>query len=64
MARSPLTGAAIQAVSPQEGCLASGVSSTPVTLGCAVFTGLWLTAARTPRAIPGGVPMPRSAVRG
>ncbi|MEW1837703.1 MFS transporter, partial [Nonomuraea angiospora] len=100
---SPLTGAAIQAVSPQEGGLASGVSSTTrqigavlgvavlgaivharesggasfesglnsaflaagaVTLACAVFTGLWLTAARTPRAIPGGVPMPRSAARG
>ncbi|MFF4124698.1 MFS transporter [Microbispora rosea] len=80
---SPLTGAAIQAVSPQEGGLASGVSSTTrqigavlgvavlgaivhtresggasfesglnstflaagaVTLACAVFTGLWLTA--------------------
>ncbi|MFI6736923.1 DHA2 family efflux MFS transporter permease subunit [Nonomuraea sp. NPDC050451] len=100
---SPLTGAAIQSVSPQEGGLASGVSSTTrqigavlgvavlgamvhtresggasfesglnsaflaagaVTLACAVFTGLWLTAARTPRAIPGGVPMPRSAARG
>ncbi|MGW6500665.1 MFS transporter, partial [Nonomuraea angiospora] len=82
--------AAIQAVSPQEGGLASGVSSTTrqigavlgvaalgaivharesggasfesglnsaflaagaVTLACAVFTGLWLTATRT----PGGV---------
>ncbi|MEV4580436.1 hypothetical protein AB0K16_45125 [Nonomuraea jabiensis] len=95
---SPLTGAAIQAVSPQEGGLASGVSSTTrrigavlgaivhtresggasfesglnsaflaagaVTLGCAVFTGLWLIAARTPAAIPGGAPMPRSAARG
>ncbi|WP_326820727.1 DHA2 family efflux MFS transporter permease subunit [Streptosporangium sp. NBC_01756] len=87
---SPLTGAAIQAVSPQEGGLASGVSSTTrqigavlgvavlgaivhtresggasfesglnsaflaagaVTLACAVFTGLWLTAARTPRGV-------------
>ncbi|MEU6786814.1 hypothetical protein ABZ912_47125 [Nonomuraea angiospora] len=35
-----------------------------VTPACAVFTGLWLTAARTPRAVPGGVPMPRSAARG
>ncbi|WP_424532901.1 DHA2 family efflux MFS transporter permease subunit [Sphaerisporangium viridialbum] len=87
---SPLTGAAIQAVSPQEGGLASGISSTTrqigavlgvavlgaivhtresggasfesglnsaflaagaVTLACAVFTGLWLTAARTPRGV-------------
>lgn len=84
-----VTGAAIQAVSPQEGGLASGVSSTTrqigavlsvavlgaivhtreyggasfesglnsaflaagaATLACAVFTGLWLTAARTPTA--------------
>ncbi|MEU6796362.1 MFS transporter [Nonomuraea wenchangensis] len=90
LAMSPLTGAAIQAVSPQEGGLASGVSSTTrqigavlgvavlgaivhtresggasfesalnsaflaagaVTLACAVFTGLWLTAARTPRGV-------------
>ncbi|MFC7641628.1 hypothetical protein ACFQX6_11970 [Streptosporangium lutulentum] len=87
---SPLTGAAIQAVSPREGGLASGVSSTTrqigavlgvavlgaivhtresggasfesglnsaflaagaVTLACAVFTGLWLTADRTPRGV-------------
>ncbi|MCA2229275.1 hypothetical protein LDL49_49765, partial [Nonomuraea sp. NEAU-L178] len=87
---SPLTGAAIQAVSPQEGGLASGVSSTTrqigavlgvavlgaivraresgdasfesglnsaflaagaVTLASAVLTGLWLTAARTPRGV-------------
>ncbi|WP_433435801.1 hypothetical protein [Nonomuraea sp. CA-141351] len=90
LAMSPLTGAAIQAVSPQEGGLASGVSSTTrqigavlgvavlgaivhtresggasfesglnsafltagaVTPACAVLTGLWLTAARTPRDV-------------
>ena len=90
LAMSPLTGAAIQAVSPQEGGLASGVSSTTrqigavlgvavlgaivrtresggasfeaglssafvaagaVTLAGAVFTGLWLTAARMPRPV-------------
>ncbi|MGA5759710.1 MFS transporter [Nonomuraea bangladeshensis] len=90
LAMSPLTGAAVQAVSPQEGGLASGVSSTTrqigavlgvavlgaivhtresggasfesalnsaflvagaVTLACAAFTGLWLTAARTPRSV-------------
>ncbi|WP_222871649.1 MFS transporter [Nonomuraea sp. PA05] len=79
LAMSPLTGAAIQAVSSREGGLASGVSSTTrqigavlgvavlgavvhaqesfasglssaflvagvVTLVCAVFAGLWLTA--------------------
>src|SRR3954451_21392105 len=87
---SPLTGAAIQAVSSHEGGLASGISSTTrqigavlgvavlgaivhtlesggasfesgldsaflaagaVTLACAVGTGLWLTASRTPRGV-------------
>ncbi|MEV4396391.1 multidrug RND transporter, partial [Nonomuraea sp. NPDC049607] len=93
----------IQAVSPQEGGLASGVSSTTrqigavlgvavlgaivhtrqsggasfesglnsaflvagaVTLACAVFTVLWLSTGRTPRAVPDGVPRPRAAARG
>ncbi|MEV5554996.1 hypothetical protein AB0L44_15210 [Nonomuraea wenchangensis] len=41
---SPLTGAAVQAVSPQEGGLASGVSSTTrqigAVLGVAVLGGI------------------------
>ncbi|GII77947.1 MFS transporter [Sphaerisporangium rufum] len=97
---SPLTGAAIQAVGPQEGGLASGVSSTTrqigavlgvavlgaivqsrqsgggsfesgldsaflaagaVTLACAAFAGLGLTAARTAADVQAGRSAGRAA---